>query len=123
MRAFDDEFVNDVRERVEAEIKLCCDMRTRGTLTQSILTNFNRALLGRYGFSRRKALRLTDVAERILMMGTAIAMGLHYRAEVVEPARAAMRSPKPSTILATPSKRSAQPWLPPSPRWPRTRTS
>jgi methyl-accepting chemotaxis protein len=84
LRAFDDEFVNDVRERVEAEIKLGCDMRTRGTLTQSILTNFNRALLGRYGFSRRKALRLTDAAERILMMDTAIAMGLHYRAEVVE---------------------------------------
>jgi Methyl-accepting chemotaxis protein (MCP) signalling domain len=84
LRVFDDEFVNDVRERVEAEAKLGCDMRTRGTLTQSILTNFNRALLGRYGFSLRKALRLTDVAERILMMDTAIAMGLHYRAEVVE---------------------------------------
>lgn len=85
LNAFDDEFVDDVRKRVDAEIELGCDMRTRGTLTQSILTNFNRALLGRrYGISRRKALRLTDVAERILMMDTAIAMGLHYRAEVVD---------------------------------------
>ena len=85
LNAFDDEFVDDVRKRVDAEIELGCDMRTRGTLTQSILTNFNRALLGRrYGISRRKALRLTDVAERILMMDTAIAMGLHYRAEVMD---------------------------------------
>jgi methyl-accepting chemotaxis protein len=83
LNALDEEFVKDVRERVEAEIKLGCDMRTRCTLTQSLLTSFSRALLGRLGLSRRRALRLVDVAQRILMMDTAIAVGLHYRAEVV----------------------------------------
>jgi len=83
LNALDEEFVKDVRERVEAEIKLGCDMRTRCTLTQSILTSFSLALLGRFGLSRRRALRLADVAQRILTMDTAIGMGLHYRAEVV----------------------------------------
>ena len=83
LNAFDDAFVEDARERVEAEIKLGCDLRTRVTLTQSILTNFSRALLGRYGLSRRQALRLIDAAQRILTMDSAVATGLHYRAEVV----------------------------------------
>jgi methyl-accepting chemotaxis protein len=83
LNPFDEEFVKDVRERVEAEIKLGCDMRTRCTLTQSILTSFSRALLGQFGLSRRRAVRLLDVAQRILVMDTAIAMGLHYRAEAV----------------------------------------
>jgi methyl-accepting chemotaxis protein len=84
LNAFDEEFVKDARDRVEAEIKLGCDMRARGSVTQSILTNFSRSLVDRYGLSRRRALRLTDAATRILMMDCANALVLHYRAEVVD---------------------------------------
>jgi methyl-accepting chemotaxis protein len=83
LRPFDEEFVNDARARVKNEIELGCDMRTRGSLAQSIITNFHRALLGRYGLSRRRALRLTDVAQRVLLMDCANALALHYRAEVL----------------------------------------
>jgi methyl-accepting chemotaxis protein len=83
LKPFDEQFINDVRERVEAEIRLGCDMRTRGSVTQSILTDFDRALINRYGLSRRKALRLTNVAQRVLMMDCANALVLHYRAEVL----------------------------------------
>jgi len=84
LNPFDEAFVADTRARVKAEIELGCDMRTRGSLAQSILTGFSRALVGRRGLSRRRALRLTEVAQRIMSMDTAVAMGLHYRAEVAK---------------------------------------
>ena len=84
LNPFDEAFVADTRARVKAEIELGCDMRTRGSLAQSILTGFSRALVGRRGLSRRRALRLIEVAQRILSMDTAVSMGLHYRAEVAK---------------------------------------
>jgi methyl-accepting chemotaxis protein len=56
--------------------------RTRGTIAQSILTNFSRELRRRFGFSRRKALQLTDVAQRVLTLDAANAIVLHYTARV-----------------------------------------
>jgi methyl-accepting chemotaxis protein len=78
----DEQFVRDARERVDAELKLGLDMRARGAIAQSIITSFHRALLNRYGLSRRRALRLTDVAQRVLMMDSANALVLYYRTEV-----------------------------------------
>jgi len=57
-------------------------MRTRGTIAQSILTNFSRELRRRFGLSRRKALQLTDVAQRVLTLDAANAIVLHYTARV-----------------------------------------
>ena len=62
LNPFDEKFIEDALERVEIEIRLAADMRTRGTIAQSILTNFSRELRGRFWLSRRKALQLTDVA-------------------------------------------------------------
>jgi methyl-accepting chemotaxis protein len=84
LNPFDEQFVADARERVETEIKLGCDMRVRSTIAQSIITGFHRALRKRYGLSRSKALQLTDIAQRVLMMDDANALVLHYHAEVKE---------------------------------------
>jgi methyl-accepting chemotaxis protein len=82
LNPFDEKFVEDALERVEIEIGLAADMRTRGTIAQSILTNFSRELQLRFWLSRRKALQLTDVAQRVLTLDAANAMVLHYSARV-----------------------------------------
>jgi len=82
LNPFDEKFIEDALERVEIEIGLAADMRTRGTIAQSILTNFSRELRRRYGLSRRKALQLTDVAQRVLTLDAANAIVLHYTAHV-----------------------------------------
>ena len=82
LNPLDEKFVEDALERVEIEIGLAADMRTRGTIAQSILTNFSRELRRRFGLSRRKALRLTDVAQRVLTLDAANAIVLHYTARV-----------------------------------------
>jgi methyl-accepting chemotaxis protein len=82
LNPFDEKFAEDALERVEIEIGLAADMRTRGTIAQSILTNFSRELRRRYGLSRRKALQLTDVAQRVLTLDASNAIVLHYTAQV-----------------------------------------
>jgi methyl-accepting chemotaxis protein len=82
LNPLDEKFAEDALERVEIEIKLAADMRTRGTIAQSILTNFSRELQRRLWLSRRKALRLTDVAHRVLTLDAANAIALHYTARV-----------------------------------------
>ena len=82
LHPFDEKFVEDALERVEIEIGLAADMRTRGTIAQSILTNFSRELQRRFWLPRRKALQLTDVAQRVLTLDAANAMVLHYSARV-----------------------------------------
>jgi hypothetical protein len=57
-------------------------MRTRGTISRSVPTNFSRELQRRFWLSRRKALRLTDVAQRMLTLNAANAIVLHYTARV-----------------------------------------
>ena len=82
LHPFDEKYVEDALERVEIEIGLAADMRTRGTIAQSILTNFSRELQGRFWLSRRKALQLADVAQRVLTLDAANAIVLHYSARV-----------------------------------------
>jgi len=82
LNPFDEKYVEDAVERVEIEIRLAADMRTRGTIAQSIVTNFSRELQSRFWLSRRKALQLTDVAHRVLTLDAANAIVLHYGARV-----------------------------------------
>jgi methyl-accepting chemotaxis protein len=82
LNPFDEKFIEDALKRVEIEIGLNADMRTRGTIAQSILTNFSRELQHRFWLSRRKALQLTDVAQRVLTLDAANAIVLHYSARV-----------------------------------------
>lgn len=82
LNPLDENFVEDALERVEIEIRLAADMRTRGTIAQSILTNFSRELQRRFWLSRRKALQLADVAQRVLTLDAASAIALHYTARV-----------------------------------------
>ena len=82
LNPYDEKFAENALERVEIEVGLAADMRTRGTIAQSILTNFSRELQRRFWLSRRKALQLTDVAQRVLTLDAANAIVLHYTARV-----------------------------------------
>lgn len=78
---FDDAWVQDCKERVEAEIELGHDMRSRGGVAVTVLSEFNRLLRGRPLMRRDRALLLADVAARVLMLDVATAVSLHYHAE------------------------------------------
>lgn len=79
---FDQQWVNDTKERVAAEIALGYDMRGRGVVAQCILTELDSILGRRYWYSGWKATRIADVAARVLMLDIANAAAIHHHAEV-----------------------------------------
>jgi methyl-accepting chemotaxis protein len=78
---FDDGWVQDCKDRVEAEIALGHDMRSRGGVAITVLSKFNRLARGQRLMRRERAMRLADAATRILMLDVATAVSLHYHAE------------------------------------------
>jgi methyl-accepting chemotaxis protein len=83
---FDDQWVQDTRDRVKAEIALGYDMRCRTGVACTVMKDFNALLAGRRFCSRRRAIRLVDAATRILLLDSANAIVLHYHAQVREAA-------------------------------------
>jgi methyl-accepting chemotaxis protein len=79
---FDDRWVQDAKDRVKAEIALGYDLRCRSGITCTIIMDFNALLAGQRFCSRRRAIRLSDAATRILMLDSANAVALHYHAQV-----------------------------------------
>ena len=75
---FDDAWVQDCKDHVEAEIKLGHDMRSRSGVAQSILTEFIELVAARRFQSRSHALRLVDAATRVLTLDAATAVSIHY---------------------------------------------
>jgi methyl-accepting chemotaxis protein len=80
-RPFDEAWVQDCKDRVEAEIELGHDMRSRGGVAVTILSEFNRLLQAQRLMRRERALRIADAATRVLMLDVATAVSLHYHAE------------------------------------------
>lgn len=78
---FDDQWVQDCKDIVKAEIALGHDMRSRSGRAITILCELNALLRGRRGMLKGRALRLMDVATRILMLDAATAVSLHYHSE------------------------------------------
>lgn len=78
---FDEQWVQDCKARVEGEIGLGHDMRSRGGVAVTILSEFNRLLQSRRFLGRARAMRLMDAATRVLMLDVATAVSLHYHAE------------------------------------------
>ena len=81
---FDEQWVQDCKERVAAEIKLGHDMRSRGGVAITILSEFNRILRSQRFLGRDRAMRLLDVTTRVLTLDVATAVSLHYHAEFRE---------------------------------------
>jgi methyl-accepting chemotaxis protein len=75
---FDENWVQDCKDHVEAEIKLGHDMRSRSGVAQSLLTEFAQLVAARRLQSKRHALRLVDAATRILTLDSATAVSIHY---------------------------------------------
>jgi methyl-accepting chemotaxis protein len=78
---FDEQWVQDGKDRVDAEIGLGHDMRSRGGVAITILSEFNRLLGAKRFLPRERAMRLVDVATRVLTLDVANAVSLHYHAE------------------------------------------
>jgi hypothetical protein len=62
---FDDQWVQDAKDRVKEEIALGHDMRSRNGIACTIIKDFGALLAKRHFLSKRKAIRLIDAATRI----------------------------------------------------------
>ncbi len=84
VRPLDENWVEDTKERVAAEIEFGHDMRTRGAVACTIVLELARILAGKRFWSRTRAVRLLDVAARLLDLDVANAVALHYHSQVRE---------------------------------------
>ena len=75
---FDEQWVQDCKDHVEAEAKLGHDMRSRSGVVQFVLTEFTRLVAARRFQSKRHALRLVDTVSRLLALDSATAVSIHY---------------------------------------------
>lgn len=76
--SFDEQWVQDAKDRVDIEIRLGHDMRSRSGSGVSILSDFKALVAARRGIRKKRALALVDVAARVLMLDAATAVSLHY---------------------------------------------
>lgn len=79
---FDDAWASRNRERVEMEIDLGFDMRSRGAITHHILDHLKDILIGSRMLGKRRAMQLNSLAQAVLNVDTANAVALHYAAQV-----------------------------------------
>ena len=75
---YDDQWVQDCKARVKAELELGHDLRSRSGVEVTILCELNALLRGRRGMLKGRALRLLDCATRVFMLDAATAVSLHY---------------------------------------------
>jgi methyl-accepting chemotaxis protein len=75
---FDEQWVKDCKDHVEAEVKLGHDMRSRSGVAQSVLTEFTQLVATRRFQSKSRALRLVDTVSRVLALDCATSVSIHY---------------------------------------------
>ena len=75
---FDEQWVQDCKDHVEAEVKLGHDMRSRSGVAQSLFSEFIRLVAARRFQSKSHALRLVDTVSRIFALDTATSISIHY---------------------------------------------
>jgi methyl-accepting chemotaxis protein len=81
VRPFDEAWINDVKTRVEEEVALGLDMRTRGVISKYLLTGLQQLVVGRPTLNKRRAMRIVDMGTRVLLLDEANAVALHYNAQ------------------------------------------
>jgi methyl-accepting chemotaxis protein len=81
-RSFDSSWSEDATKRVETEIALGFDMRSRPAVANTIECALNKALARKWP-SRRRVARLTEEAVRVLNLDVATAVPIHYTARVI----------------------------------------
>ena len=75
---FDKKWIVSAKERVREEIELGYDMRNRGVINRAVLSSLSLTLGRRWGANKAHAMKLMDVATRILMLDVANAVALHH---------------------------------------------
>jgi len=81
LEPYDETWVRSCYERARFESEMGFDMRSRGAISSSILTQLNRSIAGRFRFSVPKAIKLADAAARLFMLDTANAIACHNSRE------------------------------------------
>src|SRR5579871_5618 len=82
LEPYDETWVERCYDRAKFELDSGFDMRPRGAMTISILTQLNKLILARHRFPAPKAMRLMDAATRIFMLDSANAAACHNSLEV-----------------------------------------
>ncbi len=75
---FDEQWVQDCKDHVEAESKLGHDMRSRSGVAQSLFSEFIKLVAAQRFQSKSRALRLVDTVSRIFALDTATSISIHY---------------------------------------------
>jgi methyl-accepting chemotaxis protein len=73
-----------LKDRVKVESDLGYDMRARGAVAQTVISAVHTCLLRDRWLSKRTALRLTDLAARLMTWEAAIGDALHFQARARE---------------------------------------
>jgi methyl-accepting chemotaxis protein len=79
---FDEEWVRGSEQRAKQEAETGFDMRTRAALTRGLLSGLLEIVGGRHRFSGRAAVRIADVAMRVLLLDVATAISCHNEMNV-----------------------------------------
>ena len=79
---FDEAWVAEAELLAKTEIEQGYDMRVRATRARAILSGLNKIVARRHRFSGAEAIRLSEVAMRVLMLDVANAVSLHHGAEI-----------------------------------------
>ncbi len=77
---FDEQWVADAEARARFEIEHGLDSRSRPVVARSILAELSTLVSRRHRFSSRRAVRLLDIATRVLMLDAANAAACHNAA-------------------------------------------
>src|SRR5258708_11351759 len=75
---FDEQWVQDCKDHVDAEAKLGHDMRSRSGVAQSLFSEFVKLVAAQRFQSKRHALRLVDAVSRVFALDTATSISIHY---------------------------------------------
>jgi methyl-accepting chemotaxis protein len=82
LNGLDEQWVQDAYDRVHKEIEMGFDLRTRGAVCNTILSEFGNVVLRKHRFSSERIVRILDATTRLLLLDVANAVACYNVAEV-----------------------------------------
>jgi methyl-accepting chemotaxis protein len=82
LNEFDEQWVQDAYDRADREIQIGVDMRSRGSIWETIVHEFSKVVYRKHRFSAAKAVRILDVTMRLMVLDVANAVACHNVVQV-----------------------------------------
>lgn len=82
LNEFDERWVKDAYDHARWEMELGFDMRARGVMWQTILSEFSKVVVRQHRFLAARAVRILDAAMRLMVLDVANAVACHNDVEV-----------------------------------------